>query len=542
MKVKFFKSLSVLLSLVLFVSVISIPSFNVKAEGPVESFVERCYQVVLGRGSDAGGKNYWVDRLTKDDAKDGRATGGFVAYSFLVSPEFLNKQCSNEQFVESLYTMFMNRGSDADGLAYWSGRLERREVDRLGVIAGFINSEEFYKICDNAGITAGSFPIDNPTQEQVAQMNQVNLFVDRMYEKCMGRRGDYGGQYYWLSKLLSKEITGVECAKFFVSSPEFADKNLTDEGYVEVLYRVFMGREYDDAGKTYWLLRLKYGMTRDEVFEGFAMSPEFGRICESYGIARGTYKATDKGTYEINRPNYKVGDILLYGKYEQDNNTSNGKENIEWQVLSVEEDRILVISKYVLDCKQYNKANGDITWEKCSLRQWLQNVFYNTAFSRDEKKWIPSVNVENKDNPLYGTKAGKDTTDKIFCLSLDEAEKYFGEFQAYYKKDMIGYKQNLMGVPTEYALSKGIGYMDITEDKYYSPYWWNPDTYEWDLAFKDIYTTDVIGKRTVCWFLRTPGQDNSYTCSVRYCGRVGAGYDLDVDYEEGIRPAMYIMY
>ena len=57
-----------------------------------------------------------------------------------------------------------------------------------------------------------------------------------------------------------------------------------------------------------------------------------------------------------------------------------------------------------------------------------------------------------------------------------------------------------------------------------------------------IYTTDVIGKRTVCWFLRTPGQDNSYTCSVRYCGRVGAGYDLDVDYEEGIRPAMYIMY
>ena len=293
MKVKFFKSLSVLLSLVLFVSVISIPSFNVKAEGPVESFVERCYQVVLGRGSDAGGKNYWVDRLTKDDAKDGRATGGFVAYSFLVSPEFLNKQCSNEQFVESLYTMFMNRGSDADGLAYWSGRLERREVDRLGVIAGFINSEEFFKICDKAGVTAGSFPIDNPTQEQVNQMNQVNLFVDRMYEKCMGRRGDYGGQYYWLSKLLSKEITGVDCAKFFVSSPEFAAKNLNNEGYVEVLYRVFMGREYDAGGKAYWLENMSNGMTRDEVFEGFAMAPEFEGICENYGINRGTYKATD---------------------------------------------------------------------------------------------------------------------------------------------------------------------------------------------------------------------------------------------------------
>ena len=123
---KLLSAISIVISFIMFISVINLPTFKVKAAGTVDEFVERCYQVVLGRGSDAGGKQYWTDRLTKEDALDGRATGGFVAYSFLVSPEFLNKPCSNEQFVESLYTMFMNRGSDADGLAYWCGRLEDR--------------------------------------------------------------------------------------------------------------------------------------------------------------------------------------------------------------------------------------------------------------------------------------------------------------------------------------------------------------------------------------------------------------------------------
>ena len=48
------------------------------------------------------------------------------------------------------------------------------------------------------------------------------------------------------------------------------------------------------------------------------------------------------------------GDTFEFGKYEQDNDLSNGKERIEWIILEKEDNRILAISKYVLDGKSYN--------------------------------------------------------------------------------------------------------------------------------------------------------------------------------------------
>lgn len=46
-----------------------------------------------------------------------------------------------------------------------------------------------------------------------------------------------------------------------------------------------------------------------------------------------------------------TGQLVRFGSYEQDNDTSNGKEPIEWIVLSVDEEqgRALLLSRYVLD-------------------------------------------------------------------------------------------------------------------------------------------------------------------------------------------------
>lgn len=41
----------------------------------------------------------------------------------------------------------------------------------------------------------------------------------------------------------------------------------------------------------------------------------------------------------------KAGDYVFFGAYEQDNNTSNGKEDVEWLVLEVKDGKALVISK-----------------------------------------------------------------------------------------------------------------------------------------------------------------------------------------------------
>ncbi len=139
----------------------------------------------------------------------------------------------------------------------------------------------------------------------------------------------------------------------------------------------------------------------------------------------------------------EVGDTVYFGTYEQDNDTSNGKEKIEWQVLANENNRVLVISKYGLDCQQYNIARTDVTWESCTLRAWLNETFLNSAFSSSEQAAIAQTTVTADKNPEYDTDPGNATTDKVFLLSIDEANKYFSSSSARQCK------------PTAYAVANG---------------------------------------------------------------------------------------
>ncbi len=62
-------------------------------------------------------------------------------------------------------------------------------------------------------------------------------------------------------------------------------KGLSDEEYVKVLYRTFMGREADDDGLSGWVGVLKSGEEDSEkVLDGFANSLEFAEILEGFGL------------------------------------------------------------------------------------------------------------------------------------------------------------------------------------------------------------------------------------------------------------------
>jgi hypothetical protein len=128
--------------------------------------------------------------------------------------------------------------------------------------------------------------------------------------------------------------------------------------------------------------------------------------------------------------NVKAGSTIKFGFYEQDNNTSNGKEEIEWKVLAVEGNKALVISQYALDCQRYNSTSADTTWEKCTLRTWLNGTFYNAAFGSDYQKMIASSTVTADKIPSSSTSPGNNTTDKVFLLSFTEVIKYFSSDSA----------------------------------------------------------------------------------------------------------------
>ncbi len=119
------------------------------------------------------------------------------------------------------------------------------------------------------------------------------------------------------------------------------------------------------------------------------------------------------------------GSVVSFGTYEQDNDFENGKEPIEWIVLDVQEGKTLLISRCALDCQPYNIEATDVTWETCSLRKWLNESFLTEAFSEVELARIPAVEVTADKNPRYSNDIGNSTEDKVFLLSIQEADSYF---------------------------------------------------------------------------------------------------------------------
>lgn len=116
----------------------------------------------------------------------------------------------------------------------------------------------------------------------------INGFIERLYTLCFGREADDDGFIYWRNALIDKSKSGAVVAHGFFLSDEMKLRNLSDDAFVELLYRVMMDRASDPSGKAYWLERLSGGVSREGVFKGFAESAEFTNICASYGIDRGS--------------------------------------------------------------------------------------------------------------------------------------------------------------------------------------------------------------------------------------------------------------
>ncbi|MBR4450656.1 MAG: protein kinase [Clostridia bacterium] len=178
---------------------------------------------------------------------------------------------------------------------------------------------------------------------------------------------------------------------------------------------------------------------------------------------------------------------VTFGKYEQDDNKSNGKEDIKWRVLAKEGNRFLVISEYALDCKPYNTENKNVTWETCTLRKWLNESFLNEAFSKAEQKKIADTSI---------TSNVSDTTDKIFLLRISEAENYFDN-------------NDRTCVPTKYAINNGASIDNSKKDSKKTCNWWLRSRDNYDFAYEvnssgeldncNDFTTSDICVRPAMW-------------------------------------------
>ena len=226
----------------------------------------------------------------------------------------------------------------------------------------------------------------------------------------------------------------------------------------------------------------------------------------------GTTKITAKcedgreytSTVSVKNYDLKVGDTVKMGHYEQDNNTYNGAEIIEWEVLDVKDGKALLLSKNVLDYVYFSSCNrsdgkyksGQTTWDASGVRVDLSSDFYMTAFSKNEKEKICYSVVTADLNPSNGISQGTATQDYVFLLSIKEVENYSpGKCK-----------------PSEYAIGKGA----MTNEEGYTHY-----------------------------FLRTFGEKRSFGLGYDYCQSFvypdGTISYLGSNSDYGcIRPAMWI--
>ena len=197
----------------------------------------------------------------------------------------------------------------------------------------------------------------------------------------------------------------------------------------------------------------------------------------------------------------RVGDKIPFGRYPQG---ENGEvQPLMWRVLALESGRALLITDDLIDAVPYSEEYKKVTWETCTLRKWMNNDFLRAAFSSEEQARIATVTNLNPKNPsLFGARGGNLTQDRVFALSIEEAEKFF-------RSD-----NDRMAAPTAYAIKRGA----YVSDNY---------------SFKNR-------KKTGWWWLRSPGGDGclaAYVLTRGYVDQIGYGVG---NHGGGVRPAFWL--
>ena len=254
----------------------------VVSSASASAFVERFYTNILGRPSDSGGLNAWLNVINTESA-------AAVALGFLNSAEFLNKNLDDSAFVDILYRTLFDREGDAGGVAVWMDELASGKLREM-VIYGFLRSAEFKNLSDSFGVTAFSAADESAYG--------IRAFAERFYTLVLGRQPDKGGFDNWVTALGNGSYAGGDIAKAFFLSAEYLSQNTGDDAFVNTCYQAFFGRQADAGGKQGWLDALAQGKSREYVLDGFIGSAEFEALAASYGI-----KASSSSLQAAARPN-----------------------------------------------------------------------------------------------------------------------------------------------------------------------------------------------------------------------------------------------
>lgn len=161
---------------------------------------------------------------------------------------------------------------------------------------------------------------------------------------------------------------------------------------------------------------------------------------------RGVYFTKYRDGNEYQKDNLYYLNTIYWFKYEP----------ILWRGLLTSSSNVMLVSEQLLDVQAFypetysnpQDINKSITYEYSYIREWLNNDFYNCAFTIDEKKTIEITNVDNSISTMKQFsstyKTWNNTNDNVFLLSFKDAKIYFSD------------DNDRIASPTDYAECLGI--------------------------------------------------------------------------------------
>jgi hypothetical protein len=111
---------------------------------------------------------------------------------------------------------------------------------------------------------------------------------------------------------------------------------------------------------------------------------------------------------------------------------------IDWRVLDVSGRRALLLADRVIGTGLYHRAQVPVRWSECDLRPWLNGEFL-ASLGDPLASRVLLTTVPNKPNPVWETGGDRNTADRVFLLSMEEAASFLaGKKKVRWKKKYKG--------------------------------------------------------------------------------------------------------
>jgi len=212
---------------------------------------------------------------------------------------------------------------------------------------------------------------------------------------------------------------------------------------------------------------------------------------------------TSQGTSnEMNAPN--ISKIISFGDY-------------DWRVLEVQDGQALLLSDKVIEKKRYHSSLAVTAWADCELREYLNGSFYDSL--GENKTHVIEIQTNNPKNLWSGAIGGNSTRNKIFLLSLEEVDKYFGSSGEYV--DMV--RKSWNSTAMKFQQSDDGWYISNNHDQ-------------------SRIAEDLDGE-ACWWWLRSPGKSgrgSGNVALVNASGLICVDGNIVTQKAGGVRPAMWI--